>query len=146
MTTDEAHFAALEGVFYATPINNFFVSTIHVEYGAAKIELDVIGGFHHAGRAVHGSVLFKLLDDSAFYAACSLEKERFMVTSAFTTYFLTSVVNGTLRASGKVLSRTMNQVVAEAVIYDAESKEVARGSGIFVRSRVHLEDVPGYKE
>ena len=88
MTTDEAHFAALEGVFYATPINDFFVSTIHVEYGAAKIELGVIGGFHHAGRAVHGAVLFKLLDDSAFYAACSLGKESFMVTSAFTTYFL----------------------------------------------------------
>ena len=36
MTTDEAHFAALEGVFYAAPINEFFSPTIHVEYGAAQ--------------------------------------------------------------------------------------------------------------
>ena len=95
---------------------------------------------------MHGSVFFKLLDDAAFYAACSLEKEFFMVTSAFTTYFLRPVERGTLRATGKVLSRSTSQVVAEAVIYDVESKEIARGSGIFVRSRSRLEEVTGYIE
>ena len=146
MTTDEAHFAALEGAFYAAPINEFFSPTIHVEYGTAKIELEVIGGFHHSGRSVHGAVLFKMLDDAAFFAACSLEKEFFMATSAFTTYFLRPAAAGSLRATGKVLSRTNSQVVAEAVVYDSEAKEIARGSGVFMRTRDRLEDVPGYQE
>ena len=76
MNTDEAHFAALEGAFYAAPINEFFSPTIHVEYGTAKIELEIVDGFHHAGHAVHGAVLFKMLDDAAFFAACSTAARR----------------------------------------------------------------------
>ena len=145
-TTDEAHFAGLEGVFYAATINDFFNATIHVEYGLAKIEMEILGGYMHAGRAVHGAVLFKMLDDAAFYAASSVERESFMVTSAFTTYFLRPATRGNLRASGKVLSRGRSQVMAESVIYDEESKEVARGSGIFVRSGSPLNSVAGYSE
>ena len=145
-TTDEAHFAGLEGVFYAAPINEFFSATVHVEYGLAKIEMEILPGFHHAGRGVHGAVIFKLLDDSAFFAACSVERDYYMLTSAFTTYFLRPVGDGSLRASGKVLSRSRNQVVAESVVYDRESREVGRGSGVFVRSEVRLDDVAGYRE
>ena len=145
-TTDEAHFAGLEGVFYAGPVNDFFSASIHVEYGLAKIEMEIREAYFHAGREVHGAVLFKLLDDAAFYAANSVEREQFMLTSAFTTYFLRPATKGNLRASGKVLSRGRSQVVAESVIYDAESKEVARGSGIFTRTDTRLGQVTGYRE
>lgn len=36
------------------------------------------------------------------------------------------------------------QWIAESVIYDEENREIARGNGIFVRSKVQLKDAKGY--
>lgn len=34
--------------------------------------------------------------------------------------------------------------IAEAVVYDDRGREVGRGNGIFVRSRIPLQDARGY--
>jgi uncharacterized protein (TIGR00369 family) len=89
-------------------------------------------------------VYFKVLDDSAFFAANSLEQEVFVLTSSFTTYITRPVSSGKMRAVGKVVNKNRSQWVVESVVYDSEDREIARGNGIFVRSKVQLKDAAGY--
>lgn len=141
---EDPHFAALRNMYLAGPINEIFRPSIEIREGEATIEMEVSERFFHAARAVHGSVYFKMLDDAAFFAANSLERERFVLTASFTTYFTRPITSGTLRSVGKVASRTRSQFIAEAVLVDSQGQEAARGNGVFVRSRIRLEDTPGY--
>jgi uncharacterized protein (TIGR00369 family) len=142
--TKDPHFSALERMYLVAPINEFYRPTIVVTDSEASIEADVRKDFFHAFGAVHGSVYFKMLDDAAFFAANSLERELVVVTTSFTTYLTRPVSAGSLRAIGRVVNRNRSQFVAEAVLYDAHDNELGRGSGVFVRSKVRLEDIDAY--
>ena len=111
----------------------------------ASIDMEVSERFFHAGGALHGSVYFKMLDDAAFFAVNSLERDRFVLTTSFTLYLTGPVTSGRIRAVGHVAHRTRSQFIAEAVLTDSAGGEVARGSGVFVRSRIRLADTPGYE-
>lgn len=49
-----------------------------------------------------------------------------------------------MTAKGKVLQNLGNQIIAESVLYDERGKEAARGSGVFVKSKVALSPEIGY--
>jgi len=140
----EHHLVALENMYAAAPINEFYKPTISVIEGQATIEIELSKKFHHSAGAVHGSVYFKMLDDSAFFAANSLEQHVFVLTTSFTTYITRPVTEGMLRAVGKVVNRNKTQFIAESVVYDSSGNEVGRGNGIFVRGKFPLEEASGY--
>lgn len=140
----EAHFRALERMYAAAPINAIYRPVLTVSEGQAVVEMEVRPEFHHAAGALHGSVYFKMMDDAAFFAANSLEPRYFVLTASFTVFFLRPVVEGRLRAVGRVVSQTRSQFIAEAALYDAEGNEVGRGMGSFVRSQVPLTQAMGY--
>jgi len=142
--TRDAHFERLERMYLAAPINGIYRPRIQVSEGEATIEVDVSPDFFHAGGAVHGSVYFKVLDDAAFFAAASLEREAFVLTTSFTTYLTRPVSSGVIRAVGRVVNRNRSQFIAEAVAYDGEGREIGRGNGLFVRSKLPLAEQPGY--
>jgi len=142
--TKDPHFVALESMYLAAPINDFYDPRIDVSEAQAMIEVEVSRRFFHSAGAVHGSVYFKLLDDAAFFAASSLERELFILTTSFTTYLTRPLSSGTLRAVGQIVNRNRSQFIAEAVAYDAEGREVGRGSGVFVRGKVPLSEAEGY--
>lgn len=138
------HYAALEGMYLAAPINRLYPCRIHVAESRSVIHLEIDPRYFHSAGAVHGSVIFKLLDDAAFFAANSLEPEVFVLTTSFTTYLTRPVSSGVLRAEGRVLNRNKSQFIAEAVVYDANQREIGRGNGIFVRGKVPLSEAMGY--
>ena len=138
------HFASLERMYLAAPINTFYRPTIAVLEGESTIEIDVSTDLFHSGGAVHGSVYFKMLDDAAFFATSSLEREFFVLTTSFTTYLTRPVSSGRLRSVGRVVNRNRSQFIAEAIVYDAKNHEIGRGNGIFVRSKSLLTSVVGY--
>ena len=72
-------------MYLAAPINDFYEPRIEIHEAEAVIEAEVSRRFFHAAEAVHGSVYFKMLDDAAFFAASSLEREVFVLTTTFTT-------------------------------------------------------------
>ena len=144
MSTDP-HLLALERMYVTAPINQWYLPRIEISEGAATIEVDVSERFHHAAGAVHGSVYFKMLDDAAFFAASSLEREVFVLTTSFTTYLTRPVVSGTIRSVGRVVNRTRSQFIAESTVHDAEGSEIGRGSGVFVRGKLRLSEIPGYR-
>lgn len=138
------HYRRLEQMYLAAPINRFYQPAITIEQAVATIQIEVDPKYFHSAGAVHGSVSFKLLDDSAFFAANSLEEEVFVVTTSFTTYLTRPVSKGYLRAEGRVVNQNKSQFIAEAVVYDADNNEIGRGNGIFVRSKWPLQSALGY--
>jgi uncharacterized protein (TIGR00369 family) len=141
---DDPHFAALERMYLAAPINAFYRPTLDVAEGEAAVEIEVTESLFHSAGGVHGSVYFKMLDDAAFFAAASLEREVFVLTASFTTYLTRPVTSGRLRSVGRVVHRGRTQFIAEAVLHDEKGKEVGRGNGIFVRGPGRLRDALGY--
>ena len=48
-----------------------------------EIDLTISDKYFHALNAIHGTVYFKLLYDAAFFAANSVVKDVFVLTSSF---------------------------------------------------------------
>ena len=138
------HFGALEQMYLQAPINDFYRPTITVEHEGATIQIEVDPKYFHPAGAVHGSVTFKMLDDAAFFAASSLVEDVFVLTTSFTTYLTRPISDGHLRSVGCVVNQNRSQIIAEAVVYDAEGREVGRGSGVFVRSKIALANISAY--
>ena len=141
---DINHFRSLENMYAAAPINKIYNPIMTVSEGAAEIEIMLSDKFHHSGGGVHGSVYFKMLDDAAFFAANSFEKEVFVLTTSFTTYLTRPVSQGKLKALGKVVNKNKTQFIAEAVVYDSEENEIGRGNGVFIRSKLLLAQTAVY--
>ncbi len=145
-TGQEAHFRALEHLYAAAPVNQLFPSRLHIESeGVARIDFDVDARSFHAAGAAHGTIYFKMLDDAAFYACNSLVTDRFLLTTAFNIFFTRPVTAGPIRAEGRWISGKRRVFVGEARLVDADGEECARGSGTFMRSRIPLAGLPGYR-
>jgi uncharacterized protein (TIGR00369 family) len=142
---DDNHFRALENMYAAAPINKLYAPTMTISEGEAVIEIELSERFYHSGGAVHGSVYFKMLDDAAFFAASSYEKDVFVLTSSFTTYFKRPVSEGFIKSVGKVVDKNESQFIAESVVYNSAGKEIGRGNGVFVRSKIPLSQATGYR-
>ena len=138
------HFRKLEQMYLSAPINAFYSPSIWISQGEAEVTIAVKPEFFHAANAVHGSVYFKLLDDAAFFAVNSLSEDYFVLTTSFTTYLLRPMSEGTMKATGKVVWSGGKSYLAESVVVDSEGREVARGSGNFVTSKIKLTADMGY--
>ena len=101
--------------------------------------------YFHAAGAAHGTSYFKMLDDAAFYAANSLVTDRFLLTTAFNLLFTKPLKEGPVVAEGRWVSGQRRVFVAEARLIDATGEEAARGTGTFMRSRIALAGLPGYR-
>ena len=142
---ERAHFAALEGLYRAAPINQLFSSRLEVvDAGVARIHFTVDESVFHAAGAAHGTSYFKMLDDAAFYAANSLVTDRFLLTTAFNLLFTKPLKTGPVVAEGRWVSGQRRVFVAEARLIDATGEEAARGTGTFMRSSIPLAGLPGY--
>jgi uncharacterized protein (TIGR00369 family) len=140
-----AHFAALESLYAAAPINRLFDSRLEiVEAGVARIRFEVDQRVHHAAGAAHGTIYFKMLDDAAFYAANSTISDRFLLTTAFNLLFTRPIRSGSVVAEGRWVSGRRRVLVADARLLDPDGEEIARGTGTFMRSHFPLASLPGY--
>lgn len=138
------YYRQLENMYLAAPINEFFPPEITVSEAKADIQITVSEKYFHSAGAVHGSVYFKLLDDSAFFAANSLEFKFFVLTASFTTNLKRPISSGIMRAVGKVVNTNKSQFIVESIAYDSEDRVIARGNGIFVRGKLPLTEAKGY--
>lgn len=142
-----AHFRALEALYAAAPINQLFESVLEIpRSGVARIRFTIDARHFHAGGAAHGTSYFKMLDDAAFYAANSLVTDRFLLTTAFNLLFTKPLKEGPVVAEGRWVSGQRRVFVAEARLLDATGEEAARGTGTFMRSRIPLAGLPGYRD
>lgn len=144
MSESEAHFRALERMYLGAPNNDYYKPEITIGEGTAEIRIEVDSKFFHAAGAVHGSVYFKAMDDAAFFAANSVVEGVFVLTTSFNIHLLRPVTQGTLIATGTLVSATKSLLIADAELRDDRDRLVGRGTGSFMKSRMLLADVPGY--
>jgi len=128
-------------------INTQFYETTEckIELEKATVSLTVSEKYFHALGAIHGSVYFKLLDDSAFLAANSIVTDVFLLTTSFNTNLVRPVSTGKITAIGNVRFKSKNLFVAESTLYNEAGKAVAFGTGSFTKSKVDLNPNVGYK-
>jgi uncharacterized protein (TIGR00369 family) len=139
------HYRRLERLYHQANVQQLFSgSSISVSHSRAEITIPVAPLYFHGANAVHGSVYFKLLDDAAYFAVASVVQDVFIVTSSFQLSLLRPVTGGTLKAVGSLRSRSKQLFVAEATLYNEKGKEVAFGTGQFMKTVQALESLKGY--
>src|ERR1035437_9762681 len=144
MTTPDDHFSKLERMYASAPINRYFLPELKVSEGQAELVIPVRSDFFHAAQAVHGSVYFKALDDSAFFAVSSLVRDVFVLTVSFNIYLTRPIAEGAILAAARVVHRLKNLFIAESELTDDRSRAIGRGSGSFMRSTIPLSPAVGY--
>lgn len=132
------HHRKLERMYAMAPINRFFAPRLTIGEGTAEVCIDVQEAFHHTAGAMHGAVYFKALDDAAFFAANSVVEDVFVLTARFEVEFLKPVIQGEIRAEGRVVRQSDRRVEADAELFDGEGVLVGRGHGTFARSHIKL--------
>ncbi len=145
--TAEEHYKKLEWMYvHAAPINKIYKPEIRIQHGFCEIQMQCNPDFFHAGHALHGSVYFKMLDDAAFFAANSLERSVFLLTTSFNIHFLRPVLYGELLARAEVEFISKSSYIAKARLINLKTnKDVALGTGTFAKSSIALNDDVGYR-
>jgi len=144
LPADSEHWRKLERLYLSAPINDYYRPTVHIGEAAAEIAIEVRRDFFHAAHAVHGSIYFKLLDDSAFFAVNSVVSDVFVLTATFNVHLLRPVTEGRLTAKGRLIHPGPRQFLAGSELFDSEGRMVGQGTGTFVRSRIALGPEIGY--
>ena len=140
----ERHYRALEAMYLSAPTNEYYRPTIKVWEEGSEISIQVEPKFFHSGGAMHGSVYFKLLDDSAFFAANSVEHSNFVLTANFRIDLLRPCMGGRITAKGAIIRAGRTDILAESKLYDENGKLLATGRGQFSRGRAELMSVSVY--
>ncbi len=143
--TNIEHYKKLENMMHTSPFAQMVGVKVSIKKGEAEITLSVRKDLHHAAGAMHGALYFLSLDNAAFFAVNSLVEDVFVLTTSFTTYITRPVSEGTVKAIGRVVNQNRSQFIAESIMYDSNEKEIARATGIFVRSKIPLSEEIGYK-
>ncbi|WP_343344665.1 PaaI family thioesterase [Sphingomicrobium sp. XHP0239] len=142
----DAHLRGLESLYASAPVNSAIESRLSLpEEGRSRIHFTIEERHFHAAGAAHGSIYFKMLDDAAFFAANSLVTDRFVLTTSFNLLFTRPMQAGPATAEGRWVSGRRRVLVADARILDSDGEECARGTGTFMRSRIALASLDGYR-
>ena len=144
MPPSDEHFRRLERMYHSAPINRIYEPTIRISENAAEVAMIVRPELFHAAHALHGSVYFKSLDDAAFFAANSAVEDVFVLTVTYNVVLLRPVTDGVITAVGRLVHASRNLFAAEAELRDSRGKQLARGSGTFMRSTIALNAEVGY--
>lgn len=139
------HYRKLENMMHSAPIVQLAGARVSIRHGHSRVTIPVEKKLFHAAGALHGCIYFLALDNAAWFAANSLVEDVFVLTINFNTYLTRPVTSGIIRAEGNVVNTAKNQFIAESILYDSEDVEIARGSGIFVKSKIKLTPEIGYK-
>ncbi|CAD7923910.1 unnamed protein product [Amoebophrya sp. A120] len=167
---DEAHYRSLERGYAAAPISGLInLHRMAIGKGKTVLRMPTTNrqDLCHTGKQLHGSVYFKLLDDAAYFAAQSYEREVFLLTTSFSLYLMRPVrpedKGMQLEARGLVINATTNLITAEATLWScavqdqepqgsaaergekkAQEVIVGKGIGTFQRSKIPLKGLPGF--
>ena len=144
---DTAHFEKLRRMYLKANVNTqiFDTTECSIEHEKATISLTISEKYFHALGAIHGSIYFKLLDDSAFFAVHSIVQDTFVLTTSFNTNIVRPVNSGKIVAVGKLRFKSRNLFIAESTIYNDAGKEIAFGTGYFTKSSIPLSEKIGYQ-
>ncbi len=135
MSTTHSHAQKLTFMYNQMPFNDDLKPHMEIiALGECKVEAEVNPKFFHGGGIVHGSIIFRVLDDACTFAAWSLIDTHICVTKSLHIHFQRPINQGTMQAYGKVLeiSQTANEISVEGTLRN-QGQEVARCTAIISR-------------
>ncbi len=150
--TMENHFERLKAMYLSAPVNHTLPKpAIKIGDGVCEIDSRFDENYFHAAGSLHGAMYFKMLDDAAYFAAASLDRDYFLYTVRFETRLKRPVTTEILHAEGLV---TLRPDIDENGNFDggikaisrlyADGKLVAEGSGEFRRGPKKLVEIATY--
>jgi uncharacterized protein (TIGR00369 family) len=139
------HYTKLENMMHSAPVMQLTGGKVAITKGEARLTLPVRQEFFHSAGAMHGAFYFLALDNAAFFAVNSLVEDVLVLTISLTTYITRPVSEGIVTAIGRVVHQNRSQFIAESVLHDSKDNQIARATGIFVRSKIPLSDQIGYQ-
>lgn len=144
---NKEHYRKLERMYLNANLNIkiYDTTTVEISDKSAEIGLTISDKYFHALGAIHGSVYFKLLDDAAFFAVNSIIEDVFVLTTSFNVNLIHPVNEGIIKSIGKLKYQSKNLFLAESTLYNEEGKEIAFGTGSFLKSKIPLSEGIGYK-
>jgi uncharacterized protein (TIGR00369 family) len=102
---------------------------VEVELGRAVVELEVHAGHRHEGGVVQGGVITQIADAAMGMALMTRQPDGMANTTIeLKINFLRPVVDGRLRAAGRVVEMRRTLLFAEADVRDEADRLVARAS------------------
>lgn len=119
-------------------------TTVKISEGYSEVGLTISEKYFHALGAIHGSVYFKLLDDSAFWAVSSVVLDMFCLTTSFNINLIKPASYGNILAKATLKHKSKRFFIATSSLYDASGNEIAFGTGTFCKSKIKLESKVGY--
>lgn len=140
----EEHYRKLEHMYSTAPVNEFYQPTLVVDHNTATVSIQVLNKHFHAAQAAHGSIYFKMLDDAAFFAAQSVVKDVFVLTTQFNTHLLRPIFEEQISATGTIIAQTKSSIIAESILRNRSGKICATGRGIFALGNTPLSAEIGY--
>jgi uncharacterized protein (TIGR00369 family) len=146
MLTRESHTQKLKNMYESAQVNQIHFNGTRIQFEADQVEItyETNPGLNHAGGSVHGAVAFKLLDEAAYFSCQMFETQYFLLTASFQIHFMSPVTLTRLTAIGRIRQKSKNLFVAEARLFDERKKELAFGTGSFMKSRTELSTVTTY--
>jgi uncharacterized protein (TIGR00369 family) len=140
----ETHYERLERLYLSAPCNEYYDPGVRVSEGEAEIVIPVKERFHGMAGAVHASICFTAMADSAALAVNSIVEEALVVTVDFAITPVFPAVADELIARSRFMGMSGSHYLAESVLTDSEGKEIGRGSGTFMESDTALSSEIGY--
>jgi uncharacterized protein (TIGR00369 family) len=140
----EAHCEKLEHMYLTGRHNEYYDSGVRISEGEAEIVIPVQEKFSHAAGAVHDSICYAAMADSAALAVNSIVEKSLVVTVNFSTQLTHPIAADELIAKSRFLGMSENHYLAESVLTDPEGKELGRGNGTFMEGSIPLSHDVGY--
>lgn len=146
MQTKESHTRKLKVMYESAPVNQIHFAGTRIEFEDDQVEItfETNLSLNHAGGANHGAVAFKLLDDAAYFSCQIFEMQFFLLTASFQIHYVRPITSSRLTAIGKIRQKSKNLFVAEARLFDEHKKELAFGTGSFMKSTMELSSIEAY--
>jgi uncharacterized protein (TIGR00369 family) len=100
-----------------------------VDAGRVVVELDAEAKHRHEGGVVQGGIITQIADAAMGMSLMTMQEQGMANTTIeLKINFIRPVVQGRLRAVGRVVEMRKSLLFSEADVYDAEGKLVARAS------------------
>ena len=139
------HHRRLERMYASARSQNHYTTEITIGDGWAEQSLPVREDFFHAASAVHGSVYFKVADDTCFFAAQSVVEDLFVLTTSLNLHLLRPVTEGSIHGRATVVNTTRSTVLCEATLTNDAGKRIAHATAAFTTSSIPLGPDLGYR-
>ena len=141
---NKIHFKKIINGYKSAPINQLYKPKMDLSLGKSIIQIKILQQFHHSANSLHGSIYFKMLDDAAWGASNTYIDDVFLFTYNFNIYLTKPVSSGIIISKGKVIDKKDGKIKAKSILYDSKNNEIARGDGLFMKSKYLLKDAIGF--